>query len=204
MTFRQSLSIAQTLPATLTSTPPTLRPPSMAHENRDDPEHADEQPLVREMRVDAAHPVQRPEAAAPAVKLVAAGHSSYGEADTDDEFGVADMFTAGTPAEALARHAAELAEKLKSRLADLDHREASLHGQEAELDSRIRSARLWLEERESELDQREETLEQREVAESPKTRARLDASEHADRCRPCTTIRAARTPTLPISKPKPN
>ena len=78
---------------------------------------------------------------------------------TADEFGVAELFAQGIPAEALARHATELGEKLKARLEDLDRREAMLHGQEAELDSRIRSARLWLEERESELDAREEAIE---------------------------------------------
>ena len=72
---------------------------------------------------------------------------------------MAALFAQGIPSEALARHATELAEKLQTRLEELDRREAMLHGQEAELDSRIRSARLWLEERESELDAREEAIE---------------------------------------------
>jgi hypothetical protein len=110
----------------------------------------------REMRVDPAHPVARPEVPALKPALVAAAVASQG--DADDEFGVARLFAQGVPPEALARHATELAEKLQMRLEELDRREAMIHGQEAELDSRIRSARLWLEERESELDAREEAL----------------------------------------------
>ena len=116
----------------------------------------DGSPTQREMRVDPAHPVARAEA--PVVKPVLAGAAVATQADADDEFGVARLFAQGVPAEALARHATELAEKLQTRLEDLDRREAMIHGQEAELDSRIRSARLWLEERENELDAREEAL----------------------------------------------
>lgn len=116
----------------------------------------DGSPTQREMRVDPAHPVARAEA--PVVKPVLAGAAVASQADADDEFGVARLFAQGVPAEALARHATELAEKLQTRLEDLDRREAMIHGQEAELDSRIRSARLWLEERENELDAREEAL----------------------------------------------
>lgn len=113
-------------------------------------------PSQRDMRVDPAHPVARAEA--PAVKPVLVGATVGALSEVDDEFGVAQLFTEGMPAEALARHASELAEKLQSRLEDLDRRESMIHGQEAELDSRIRSARLWLEEREGELDAREEAI----------------------------------------------
>jgi hypothetical protein len=110
----------------------------------------------REMRVDPAHPVARAES--PALRPVFVGAGVASHADADDEFGVAKLFAQGIPSEVLARHATELAEKLQTRLEDLDRREAMIHGQEAELDSRIRSARLWLEERESELDTREEAI----------------------------------------------
>lgn len=128
----------------------------MAIEDRDPTSAGDGISPQREMRVDPAHPVARAEA--PALKPVLVGVAVSEGADAADEFGVARLFAEGVPTEALARHATELAEKLQLRLEELDRREAMLHGQEAELDSRIRSARLWLEERESELDAREEAL----------------------------------------------
>jgi hypothetical protein len=142
----------------------------MVRENESD-SPGDEVTSQREMRVDPAHPVARAEA--PAMKPVLVGAAIGSLADNDDEFGVAKLFAQGVPPEALARHATELAEKLHLRLEDLDRREAMIHGQEAELDSRIRSARLWLEEREGELDAREEAV--RNNADSA---AELSASSH--------------------------
>lgn len=135
----------------------------MSNDNREPRNIQDDAAPAREMRVDQAHPVARAEVGAgiPAtVGMVRVGASE----EADDEFGVAELFSSGVPADALARHASELADKLQSRLSDLDRRESALHGQEAELDSRIRSARLWLEEREGELDQREEAIEHREAS----------------------------------------
>jgi hypothetical protein len=135
----------------------------MTNDNRQQFEPNDGASAAREMRVDQAHPVARVEVSAGVP--VAVGMVRVGETDeASDEFGVTELFSSGVPAEALARHASELADKLQSRLSDLDRRESALHGQEAELDSRIRSARLWLEEREGELDQREEAIEQREAS----------------------------------------
>jgi hypothetical protein len=128
----------------------------MAIEDREPSIPGDNVNPLREMRVDPAHPVARAEA--PVLKPALVGAAVAGDGDAADEFGVAELFAQGVPAEALARHATELAEKLQARLEDLDRREAMLHGQEAELDSRIRSARLWLEERESDLDAREEAI----------------------------------------------
>ena len=49
--------------------------------------------------------------------------------------------------------AAQLAEHLRSRQKDLDHREAEINARTAQLESDIRSARLWLTKRMAELDQ---------------------------------------------------
>ncbi|WP_428308729.1 hypothetical protein [Lacipirellula sp.] len=59
----------------------------------------------------------------------------------------------------IAQHAANLAERLQGRLTEVDRREARLNSQEAEFDSRIRNARLWIDQREGELTELQERLE---------------------------------------------
>ena len=54
----------------------------------------------------------------------------------------------------LAEHAASLADRLQERLAEVDRRESRLNSQEAEFDSRIRTARLWVEQCEADIAQR--------------------------------------------------
>ena len=62
-------------------------------------------------------------------------------------------------ANVIAQHAANLAERLQGRLTEVDRREARLNSQEAEFDSRIRNARLWIDQREGELTELQERLE---------------------------------------------
>ena len=100
----------------------------MANEDREPLSSGDGVASPREMRVDPAHPVARAEA--PVARPVLVGAASASEPDASDEFGVAALFAQGIPSEALARHATELAEKLQTRLEELDRREAMLHGQD--------------------------------------------------------------------------
>jgi hypothetical protein len=81
----------------------------------------------------------------------------------------------GTAPEALARQAVDLACRLKTQLTDIDRRQAQANAQEAEFESRIRNARLWFDQRESELDEREEELIQRDA----EIRQQAAPSEHA-------------------------
>ena len=57
------------------------------------------------------------------------------------------------------RHAAELAEQLQRRQSDIDRRAAMLAAHEADIENKVRSARLWFEEREREIAEREAALE---------------------------------------------
>ena len=57
-----------------------------------------------------------------------------------------------------------MADHLQTQLEELDHREARINSQEAEFETRIRNARLWLDERETELDDREKALDEKEQA----------------------------------------
>jgi hypothetical protein len=123
----------------------------------------------REMRVDAAHELRR-SAPEPAVKAPAAIATGV---ESGTAFGGVVDDVAEAPAwliepeieiplsaspQMLARHAANLAERLQSRLAEVDRREARLNSQEAEFDSRIRNARLWIDQRETELGEQEKKL----------------------------------------------
>ena len=130
-----------------------------------------ERPL-REVRVDAAHGVRRAGAAEskPRVALGAsAAHNAqvaveqaFADADANDlppwPGGVQEDPLAASPA-MLAQHAANLAERLQQRLGEVDRRESRLNSQEAEFDSRIRNARLWIDGREAELAELQQRLE---------------------------------------------
>jgi chromosome segregation ATPase len=57
--------------------------------------------------------------------------------------------------EQLHRQAAQLAEYLRARQRELDHRESQLNAQTAQLESDLRTARIWLSEREAEIQDRD-------------------------------------------------
>jgi chromosome segregation ATPase len=123
---------------------------------------------MREVRVDPAHGVRRAGGAAKPQSVRIAAAASVGHAGDHllgDELGELPAWMAGeqdemlAPSpESLAQHAAELAERLQQRLADVDRRESRLNSQEAEFDTRIRNARLWIDQRESELTDLEQKL----------------------------------------------
>jgi hypothetical protein len=125
------------------------------------------QSLVFETRIDAAHSVQvgsekSPGICEPEALPPQSGPESLSEAE----------------AEKLHRQAAQLAEYLRERQSELDHREAQLNAQVAQLESDARAARLWLGERDAELLERHHALarSEREVA---KRLDRLAAMENA-------------------------
>jgi hypothetical protein len=62
----------------------------------------------------------------------------------------------------MRRQGRQLADLLRARQEELDHREAQQNARAAELDSQLRAARLWLDERHQDLCQRDERLLQRE------------------------------------------
>ena len=108
--------------------------------------------LKREMRVDAAHPL-RGEVAQSTEEAVSEANKPALVATSEQELGSEEdstlakiLDTNGSP-EVLARQATDLADHLQSRLSEVDRRDARLNSQEAEFESRIRNARLWLEER---------------------------------------------------------
>jgi hypothetical protein len=124
----------------------------------------------REVRVDAAHEIRRPGDSTAAPRPIKASVTAHQSAKLEhDAAEAADSFLSLTDAseadfalnaspQMLARHAANLAERLQERLAEVDRRESRLNAQEAEFDSRIRNARLWIDQRESELGDLEKRL----------------------------------------------
>ena len=185
---RQSLRVVGVVrpcaPQQLSSDAFDLFMASDRHDQSDDEPR--EQPL-REMRLDAPHPVRRAggEARPRSGVMATAGASDelvIGDHSTDSAFADADPqadVTAEIDADALpewlgidaddapltgsptmvAQHAANLAERLQGRLSEVDRREARLNSQEAEFDSRIRNARLWIDQRETELSELQDRLE---------------------------------------------
>jgi len=117
----------------------------------------------RELRVDAAHALRRPEPGAEAKDLVAVVTQQQDHALASAEETLGQRIDANASPEVLARQAVDLAHLLQEQLADLDHRSERINSREADFDSRIRNARLWLDERENELENREEALNQREA-----------------------------------------
>jgi hypothetical protein len=78
--------------------------------------------------------------------------------------------------EQLRQQAEQLAEYLRARQRELDHRESQLNAQAAQLESDVRTARIWLGEREAEILDREQTR----VAVEEEFRKRLARLASAD------------------------
>jgi len=135
-----------------------------------DPDAEGSRDDLREMRLDAAHPVRRPGGSQPKSAALAAtspdGRLSAGASFADAEADASDLppwpsedsAPLGASPDMLAQHAANLAERLQQRLAEVDRRESRLNSQEAEFDTRIRNARLWIDQREAELTELEQRL----------------------------------------------
>jgi hypothetical protein len=77
--------------------------------------------------------------------------------------------------EQLQLEAAQLAEHLRERLAEVDRREGRLNAREAQLESDLRTSRMWLSERQAEFQDREAELLQR--IEEHQERAELRGQE---------------------------
>jgi septal ring factor EnvC (AmiA/AmiB activator) len=106
-----------------------------------------------------------PPSPAPDTRIDAAHSIAVGAENPPDGL-AAEVFlppiaSASTPEEAeeqLHRQAAQLAEYLRTRQRELDHRESRLNAEIAQLESEARAARLWLREREVELHERQNVL----------------------------------------------
>jgi septal ring factor EnvC (AmiA/AmiB activator) len=126
---------------------------------------------VSETRIDPAHPVEAD-----------SGQPSARSAPEAFLPQIAPADPTGEPDEVLHRQAGQLAEYLRVRQSELDHRQTRLNAQIAQLESETRAAQLWINEREAELQQRRRELtgRQREVAQRLD---RLAAAEDALRRR---------------------
>ncbi len=99
-------------------------------------------------RIDGPHAVRKSAAAKRKVLAAAAF------ADVDDRQGL-DLL-AMNPIEG---QAADIADRLARQQADLDRRAALLDSQEADLESKLRAARMWIDEQRRELEDREAAIE---------------------------------------------
>lgn len=119
-------------------------------------------------RVDAAHAVgpahdlssKKSDAHVQRVLSIAQQAAATANGPTDDHTAT----VAGS--EQVERQARELAEQLQRRQNDIDRRAAMLATQEAEIENKVRSARLWFEEQQQELEARQEQLER--LSQSPR------------------------------------
>jgi hypothetical protein len=147
-------------------------------------------------RIDVAHvlgdgPATAPEALAPSTSD-ATGATETGAA-LSDAAGPTGFVSADNPApiwteDLLARlrvQGRQLADRLRERQSDLDRREANSHARSAELENEVRSARLWLIEREQELAEREsrlaDAMSRLSAAEAYQESARRELAAESDR-----------------------
>ncbi|HUY88506.1 MAG TPA: hypothetical protein VMV10_07215 [Pirellulales bacterium] len=162
--------------------------------------------LVPGTRVDAAHVVGDAPASAnePAAEKQAHPSDAPWAAVDPSEVAQAVAFQAELEAVLLQAQAEQLAQHLRSRQEDLDRREAQLNARCAEFDQEVRTARLWLSERQQELAQREDDMlareralaagaaqrsaaadgdcEERRIAEENALRARFEELAERERC----------------------
>ena len=111
-------------------------------------------------RIDAPHAAVRPTLAAPAatpqpVASIPAGNPTA-KVPCDDSIRT-------------EQHALQLADRLQQQAEELDRRAALLASQEAEIETRLRSARLWIEQRQQDLDEREQRILRAETGDQPLT-----------------------------------
>ena len=119
--------------------------------------------LLQDTRIDAAHLLKEQD---PGPTPPASAYSELPIADSAADVlihAANDSLKHDIASEQLQRQAEQLAEYLRDRQKELDHREAQLNVEIAQLESDIRNARLWLSERESEEEQRRQELDVREM-----------------------------------------
>jgi hypothetical protein len=109
-----------------------------------------------ETRVDPPHALRR-HGGDVAMRRVALASVEASGSQVDGQL-PAPIESASDHNEMVAQHAAELAIRLQKEQEQLDRREAMLNAQEAQIENKLRQARLWLEERQRELDAREAAL----------------------------------------------
>jgi hypothetical protein len=136
-------------------------------------EHTSEAAGSRDVRVDAAHVLRRHGAErsrTPAMHLAERGLAADDVGSVSDDADESafldappiDLDAVAASPVMLAEHAANLAGRLQTRLAEVDRRESRINSQEAEFDSRIRNARLWVEQCETDIAARQQQLDERE------------------------------------------
>jgi hypothetical protein len=128
--------------------------------------------LVSDTRVDAAHPVE-----------VSSENLAVSPPPQEFRSILSQGISPEELEEQLYRQATQLAEYLRTRQSDLDHRETQLQVQIAQLESDARTARLWLSEREAELLQRQESLarSERQLEHRLQRVAGAEAAHHSRR-----------------------
>ncbi len=111
----------------------------------------------QDTRIDAAHfrSGQDPQPASPSIAESTEQESPFAA----DELSQPEL---ELESRRIERQAAQLAEHLRNRQKDLDHREAQLNAAIAQLESDLRSARMWLLEQEAAHDQQRQKIDARE------------------------------------------
>jgi len=117
------------------------------------------QKLLQDARIDAAHSLNGQDSEPAAATRADSTNDSAENAPVISAIGSSNSDAAG---EQLQRQAEQLAEYLRGRQRELDHREAQLNAEIAQLESDLRNTRLCLTERETELDGRRRDLDVRE------------------------------------------
>ncbi|MEM6799178.1 MAG: hypothetical protein AAF589_06660 [Planctomycetota bacterium] len=110
----------------------------------------DETPDLKSQRLDQPHMVQ-PKGAAASAKQLAASSSDPSPLPLGDDSPIANQ-------------ASSLAARLAEQQAELDRRAELIAAEEADIESKLRSARLWFDEQHQAMEERTEALDQREAA----------------------------------------
>jgi hypothetical protein len=124
--------------------------------------------LLQDTRIDAAHTLNGPESDLMPAAASDSGIDAKIDADIADSaekvpVQVAEEFPKDDIAsEQLQRQAEQLAHFLRDRQGELDHREAQLNAEIAQLETELRKERLCFSEREAELELRRQELDNRE------------------------------------------
>jgi hypothetical protein len=124
--------------------------------------------LLQDTRIDAAHTMNGPDSDSMQAAVSDSGIDANNDADIADSaekvpVKVADEFPKDDiESEQLQRQAEQLAHFLRDRQGELDHREAQLNAEIAQLETDLRRERLCFSEREAELELRRQALDNRE------------------------------------------
>ena len=132
----------------------------------------------RRSRIDAPHPVDTP--SPPSAVANPAGTLSLLEVieqPTEDLIAAVTGLSEAARREQLELQANQLAEHLRQRLRDVDHRESQLNARVAQLEADLRAGRVWLREQEHEFAEREAELRRQLEDAQVRGEAKTDAAE---------------------------